>query len=72
MTLVTITLTVPDGQVGDPESPAVGYQQWTPVGPGARRRAESPAREVLPVPFRVDLLPGATTVEVAPTSASWV
>lgn len=72
MTLVTITLTVPDGQVGDPESPAVGYQQWKPVGPGARRRAESPAREVLPAPFRVDLLPGATTVEVAPTSASWV
>ena len=40
MTLVTITLTVPDGQAGDPESPAVGYQQWMPVGPGARRRAE--------------------------------
>lgn len=72
MTLVTITLTVPDGQVGDPEAPAVGYQQWMPVGPGARRRAESPAREVLPAPFRVDLLPGVTTVEVAPTSASWV
>ena len=72
MTLVTITLTVPDGQVGDPESPAVGYQQWKPVGPGARRRAEGPAREVLPAPFRVDLLPSATTVEVAPTSASWV
>ena len=72
MTLVTITLTVPDGQVGDPEAPAVGYQQWTPVGPGARRRAESPAREVLPASFRVDLLPGVTTVEVAPTSASWV
>ena len=72
MTLVTITLTVPDGQVDDPEAPAVGYQQWMPVGPGARRRAESPAREVLPAPFRVDLLPGVTTVEVAPTSASWV
>ena len=72
MTLVTITLTVPDGQVGDPESPAVGYQQWKPVGPGARRRAESPAREVLPAPFRVDLLPGSTTIEVAPTTASWV
>ena len=72
MTLVTITLTVPDGQVGDPEAPAVGYQQWKPVGPGARRRAESPAREVLPAPFRVDLLPGSTTVEVAPTTASWV
>ena len=72
MTLVTITLTVPDGQVGDPEAPAVGHQQWMPVGPGARRRAESPAREVLPAPFRVDLLPGVTTVEVAPTSASWV
>ena len=72
MTLVTIHLTVPDGQVGDPEAPAVGYQQWVPVGPGARRRAESPAREVLPAPFRVDLLPGVTTVEVAPTSASWV
>lgn len=72
MTLVTIHLTVPDGQVGDPEAPAVGYQQWMPVGPGARRRAESPPREVLPAPFRVDLLPGVTTVEVAPTTASWV
>ena len=72
MTLVTIHLTVPDGQVGDPEAPAVGHQQWTPVGPGARRRAESPPREVLPASFRVDLLPGVTTVEVAPTTASWV
>ena len=72
MTLVTIALTVPDGQVGDPEAPAVGYQQWTPAGPGARRRAESPAREVLPAPFRVELLPGVTTIEIAPTSASWV
>lgn len=72
MTLVTIHLTVPDGQVGDPEAPAVGHQQWTPIGPGARRRAESPPREVLPASFRIDLLPGVTTVEVAPTTASWV
>ena len=72
MTLVTIHLTVPDGQVGDPEAPAVGHQRWTPIGPGARRRAESPPREVLPASFRVELLPGVTTVEVAPTTASWV
>lgn len=71
MTLVAITLTVPDGQVGNPEAPAVGTLQWRPWGPGERRKADSPAREVLPAPFDVALLPGATTVEVAPTVVGW-
>ena len=73
MALVDIHQTVPDGEVGNPEAPAKGYQTWTPTGPGARRRADNPAREVREASFRVDLLPaGVTTVEVAPTDATWV
>ena len=73
MTLIDIHQTVPDGEVGNPEAPAKGYQTWTPKGPGARRRAEDPGREVREAGFRVDLLPaGVTTVEVAPTDGTWV
>lgn len=73
MTLIDIHQTVPDGEVGNPEAPAKGYQTWTPTGPGARRRADNPDREVREAGFRVDLLPtGVTTIEVAPTDATWV
>lgn len=73
MTLIDIRQTVPDGEVGNPEAPAKGYQTWTPAGPGARRRADDPAREVREASFRVDLLPaGVTTVDVAPTDSTWV
>ena len=72
MTLIDIHQTVPDGEVGNPEAPAKGYQLWKPRGAGARRRAEDPSREVREASFRVDLLSaGITTIEVAPTDGTW-
>lgn len=61
MTLVTMTLAVPTGTVGDPEAPAAGSLEWTPYA----RRVEDD-RVVLPAPFTVTLALSPVTVEVEP------
>lgn len=65
MTVVTDTFYMPDP--GPDPVGAKGYVRWSPTVPGVL-----PTGTVLPLPFRVALVNGTMTVDIAATGPGWV